>query len=149
MSEAHPVVVVGFDGSDASKDALRWAARQAQLTDGEVNAVIAWDFPPTYGFYVDYSEAEFAGHARTTLEEAVAEVLGDPPPVPITVSAVRGRPAEVVIEASQSADLLVVGTRGRGAFTGMLLGSVSQHCVQHAACPVVVVRPRAVSRPRK
>jgi nucleotide-binding universal stress UspA family protein len=142
MTEARPVVVVGIDGSDASKDALRWAAKQAECTNGEVHAVIAWEFPPSYGFYVDYSEAEFEAQARTTLEEAVTEVLGEPPSVPVVFSVVRGRPTEALIGASQSADMLVVGSRGRGAFTGMLLGSVSQHCIQHAACPVLVVRPR-------
>lgn len=143
MTEARPVVVVGVDGSDASKDALRWAAKQAQLTGGELHAVISWDFPPSYGFYVDYSDAEFDAQARKTLEEAVTEMLGESPSVPVTFSVVKGRPAEVLIDASRSADLLVVGSHGRGAFTGMLLGSVSQHCVQRAACSVLVVRSRA------
>lgn len=141
MTEARPVIVVGVDGSAASKDALRWAARQAQLTGGEVNAMIAWEFPPSFGYYVDYSEAEFVADARKTLDEAVAESLGEPPSVPVTFSVVKGQPAAVLIEASRSADLVVVGSRGRGAFAGMLLGSVSQRCVQHATCPVVVVRP--------
>jgi nucleotide-binding universal stress UspA family protein len=142
MTEARSVVVVGVDGSDASKDALRWAAKQAECSNGEVHAVITWEFPPSYGFYVDYSEAEFDTQARKTLEEAVAEVLGKPPSVPVTLSVVKGRPTEALVGASRSADMLVVGSRGRGAFTGMLLGSVSLHCIQHAACPVLVVRPR-------
>lgn len=140
MSEAHPSIVVGVDGSDASKAALRWAAKYAQLTGGNVQAVISWEFPPTYGFYVDYSEAAFVEDGRKTLEKTVSEALGDPPPVPMTFSVVEGRPAGVLIDAAQGADLLVVGSRGRGAFTGMLLGSVSQHCVSHATCPVLVIR---------
>lgn len=140
MTEARPVVVVGVDGSDASKDALRWAAKQAQLTSGEVHAVIAWQWPFTYGYYTGYSDADFAAQSRETLEEAVTESLGELPPVPVTFSVVEGHPAPVLIEASRSADLLVVGSRGRGAFTAMLLGSVSENCVHHASCPVVVIR---------
>lgn len=140
MTEARSVVVVGVDGSDASKDALRWAAKQAQLTGGEVQAVIAWQWPLTYGYYGVFSDVDFAAQARTTLEEVIAESLGEPPSVPVISSVVEGHPAAVLIEASRSADLLVVGSRGRGVFTGMLLGSVSESCVHHATCPVLVIR---------
>nr|WP_083212255.1 universal stress protein [Mycobacterium malmoense] len=143
MTDARPVIAVGIDGSEASKDALRWAANQAQLTSGEVHAVIAWQTPSSYGYYVDYFDADAAADARKTLQEVVSSTLGESPSVPVTSRVVKGQPAEVLIEASRSADLLVVGSRGRGAFTGMLLGSVSQHCVQHAACPVLVVRAPA------
>lgn len=140
MSEVRPVIVVGIDGSKASEDALRWAAAQAQLTAGEVHAVTAWQTPSSYGFYVDYTDADAAADARKTLEHVITEGLGESPSVPVITRVVEGRPAEVLIEASRSADLLVVGNRGRGAFAGMLLGSVSQHCVQDAACPVLVFR---------
>lgn len=140
MTEAHPIIVVGVDGSEASADALRWAAKQAQLTAGEVHAVITWQTPSSYGFYVDYTDDDAAADARKTLEKVVTKVLGEPPSAPVTLRVVRGQAAEVLTEASRSADLLVVGSRGRGGFAGMLLGSVSQHCVQHAACPVLVFR---------
>jgi len=140
MTEAHPVIVVGVDGSQVSADALRWAAKQAVLTAGEVQAVITWQPPSSYGYYVDYSDADAAADARKTLEELVTKVLGEPPSAPVTLRVVKGQPAEVLTAASRSADLLVVGSRGRGGFVGMLLGSVSQHCVQHAACPVLVFR---------
>lgn len=149
MNEVRPVIVVGIDGSKASEDALRWAASQAQLIGGEVHAVIAWQMPSSYGFYVDYSEEEAAADTGKTLEQVVSKTLGIPPPVPVTSSVVKGRPTEVLVEASRSADLLVVGSRGRGAFTGMLLGSVSQHCVQHAACPVLVFRDLAEQPPNE
>lgn len=139
-SETRPVVVVGVDGSRASKDVLRWAARQAQLTGAELRAVIAWRWPTTYGWAPDYSGFDFAADARKTLEEAVTEALGAAPSVPVIINVIEGHPAEVLIDASRAADLLVVGSRGHGAFTGMLLGSVSQHCVQHATCPVLVYR---------
>ena len=140
MTEAHPVIVVGIDGSEASADALRWAANQARLSAGEVQAVITWQTPSSYGFYVDYTDDDATADARKTLEKVVADVLGEPPSVPVNLRVVKGQPADVLTEATRSADLLVVGSRGRGAFAGMLLGSVSQHCVQHASCPVLVFR---------
>lgn len=140
MPETRPVIVVGIDGSSCSEDALRWAAKQAQLTGAEVHAVIAWQSPSSYGYYVDYSDADAAADAEKTLERVISESLGAPPSAPVTSVVVKGQPAEALVDASRSADLLVVASRGRGAFAGMLLGSVSQHCVQHAACPVVVVR---------
>lgn len=140
MTKSDPVIIVGIDGSQASEDALRWAAGQAQLTGGALHAVITWQTPSSYGYYVDYSDADAASDARKILKTAVACALGESPPVSPTLRVVKGQPADVLIEASRSADLLVVGSRGRGAFTGMLLGSVSQHCVQHALCPVVVIR---------
>lgn len=142
MTEAvmRPVIVIGVDGSEPSKDAVRWAAKQAELTGAELHAVTAWRFPPTYGYPVDYSDVDFAAQARKTLEEVVAETLGQTPPVPVTARVIEGHPAAVLIDASRSADLLVVGSRGRGAFTEMLLGSVSQQCALHATCPVLVVR---------
>ncbi|HET9117510.1 MAG TPA: universal stress protein [Pseudonocardiaceae bacterium] len=95
---------------------------------------------PTYGCAPDYSDVDFAAQLGKMLEGIVAETSGAAPSVPVRTSVVEGHPAEVLVEASRVAELLVVGSRGHGAFTGMLLGSVSQHCVQHAAGPVVVVR---------
>ncbi|TVS87014.1 universal stress protein [Mycobacterium helveticum] len=134
-------MVVGVDGSPGSEGALRWAAKQAQLTGAELHAITSWQTPSAYGYYVDYSDADAAAEAQKTLEQVISKSLGTPPSVPVVTSVVKGQPAEVLVEASRSAELLVVGSRGRGTFTAMLLGSVSQHCVQHAACTVVVVRP--------
>jgi nucleotide-binding universal stress UspA family protein len=139
-AETRPVIVVGVDGSQPSKDALIWAAKQAELTGAELHAVIAWRWPPTYGYPVDYSDVDFAAQARKKLEEFVTDTLGPTPPVLVTIRVIEGHPAAVLIDASRSADLLVVGRHGHGAFTGMLLGSVSQQCVLHATCPVLVVR---------
>jgi nucleotide-binding universal stress UspA family protein len=88
----------------------------------------------------DSSGFDFAVDARKTLEEAVTETPGAPPSIPVTISVIDGHPAPVLVDASRSADLLVAGSHGRGAFTGMLLGSVSQLCAQHARCPVLVYR---------
>ncbi|MER6310190.1 universal stress protein [Streptomyces sp. NPDC001657] len=142
--ETRPIVV-GVDGSESSKEALRWAVRQAELTDSQVSAVIAWEYPPLYGSigWLDAPQ-ELAGHikmwADQALDGAVREVVkaGDMSRVKATVA--YGTPAAVLLDAAQGASLLVVGSRGRGGFSGALLGSVSQHCSQHAPCPVVVVR---------
>lgn len=133
---------MGLDGSPASKEALRWAVGQAKVVGAELLAVMAWRQPVSYGYLPDYSDADLEGDARKRLEQTVAEVLSADPAVPVTASVVDGHPAPVLIEAARGAELLVVGSHGHGAFVGMLLGSVSQHCVQHAPCPVVVVRPR-------
>lgn len=132
-----PVIVAGVDGSAQSKQALRWAARQAALTGAELRAVIAWHLPEAYG----YTGRDYAADAAEILDKAVTGALGPDPGIPLVTQVIEGHPAAVLIEMCRDADLLVVGSHGRGAFEGMLLGSVSQHCVQHACCPVVVVRP--------
>lgn len=133
-------IVVGVDGSESSKDALEWAARQARLSGADLRVVCAWDFPASYGWAADYSDADFAGQARKALDATVAQVLGDVPEGLLITHVEQGHAAEILVDASRGADLLVVGSRGHGAFAGMLLGSVSQHCAQHAVCPVVIVR---------
>ena len=130
------VIVAGVDGSPCGAEALRWAARQAKLTGSELHAVAVWRLPEIYG----YTPRDFEDDARNALESAIQEALGEAAPVQVVAEVVEGHPAGVLIEASRGAQLLVVGSHGRGAFTGMLLGSVSQHCVTHAHCPVVVVR---------
>jgi nucleotide-binding universal stress UspA family protein len=143
-------IVVGIDGSEDSKDALRWAARQAELTATTLTVVTAWQLPvsfgtvwqmpATYGKSHDLSQVDFAADAKKTLDATLEEVLGADAHVSVTPQLVSGRAAPVLIEASRHAALLVVGRSGHGGFAGMLIGSVSQHCVSHAACPVVVVR---------
>lgn len=134
-------IVVGADGSPSSKAALRWALRQARQTGARVQAVTAWEFPAYYGMGAVVPYEDFAANAGKILSESVQEALeGDQPDVPVLESVVAGHPAQVLIDLSAHAALLVVGSRGHGAFTGTLLGSVSQHCAQHAHCPVVVVR---------
>ncbi|MEU0368854.1 universal stress protein [Streptomyces sp. NPDC006283] len=138
-------IVVGVDGSDASKQALRWAVRQAEVTRGVVEAVTAWDFPEFHGALgwlppSSGDEAALEAEASKELTEAVEEAVGPQPPVEVRTAVRYGTPASVLLNASRSASLLVVGSRGLGGFAGLLLGSVAQHCIQHAACPVLVVR---------
>lgn len=134
------VIVVGVDGSEPSKQALKWAARQAQLTGAALRAVMSWDLP-TAAFLAPIPQtSDFDSDAHTALTRAVDEALGSPPPVWLTQIVRHGRAHDVLIEESTQADLLVVGNRGHGELAGILLGSISEHCVTHAHCPVVVVR---------
>lgn len=133
-------IVVGVDGSPPSRAALRWAVRQARLTDSVVEALIAWDYPTTAGWPVLPLPDDFESTFGKTLAEAVAQIRTDEPGVEIRKTVADGNAAEALITAAHGADLLVVGNRGHGAFTQALLGSVSQHCVHLATCPVVVVR---------
>ncbi|MDA8318925.1 MAG: universal stress protein [Actinomycetota bacterium] len=139
------LVVVGVDGSPASAMAMAWAARYAKAMGATVRAVLAWHYPAAAGpAPIGVAPAVVAGDIeqarREDLEKAIAATFGDPPSVKVEPKVVYGHPSQVLIDESRDADLLVVGSRGHGGFTGMLLGSVSTHCVTHAACPVTVVR---------
>ncbi len=140
-------ILVGVDGSAASQQALRWALGQSQRTGQRVHAVISWDYPTTVGpGMVMMGDLDWEGHAENILRTTVAETLDPAEAGRVTQHVVCGHPAQALLGAAGPADLLVVGSRGRGGFTGMLLGSVSQHVVAHAPCPVVVVptpAPRA------
>ena len=121
--------------------ALRWAILQAELTGCEVEAVTAWQLPSRYGFAAVTDRAtDFEGDARKILADALNEVSSVEPDVLIRSSVAEGHPAEVLVRAARGADMLVVGSRGHGGFTGAVLGSVSQYCVHHAPCPVLVIR---------
>lgn len=133
-------IVVGVDGSEPSKAALRWATRQAVLTGGVVEAVTAWQYPAWYGAGPIAAGFDFADNATKILTQAIDDAFGSDRPVGIRPRVVYGHPASVLLDAAHGADLLVVGNRGHGGFTEALLGSVSQHVVQHAECPVVVIR---------
>lgn len=136
-----PPVVVGVDGSDASKDALRWAADYARMNGTPLKAVSAWHWPVSLvGALPMPDDFDPMAEAHDNLEAILTEVLGAAPGCPVSSQVVGGPASAVLIEESQSAGLLVVGSRGHGGFTGLLLGSVSEHCARYAACPVVVVR---------
>jgi nucleotide-binding universal stress UspA family protein len=134
-------VVVGVDGSPSSKRALAWAARQAAVTGSELLVVTTWEFPTGNGWAPPWPP-EFRPdlEAGTRLAHDVEEVLGGEPRSTVTKSVVEGHPAVVLTDLSRTASLVVVGSRGHGEFTGMLLGSVSEFLTTHAHCPVVVIR---------
>jgi nucleotide-binding universal stress UspA family protein len=140
-----PVVVVGVDGSPESVAALQWAARYSEATGATVRAVLSWHFPAAagpapVGVAPKPISNEINASMQETLGNAIAEVYGEPSPGRVESRIDYGHPAQVLIDESGNADLLVVGSRGHGKFTGMVIGSVSIHCVTHAHCPVVVVR---------
>jgi nucleotide-binding universal stress UspA family protein len=137
-----PRIVVGVDGSASSRAALRWALGQARISGGEVHAVTSWEHPPIYGWVLPVADEEFAERAAGALAEAVRDVAGPAGAAQVRQSVACGNAAQVLLEAAGEADLLVVGNRGHRGFARALLGSVSQHCVQHSPCPVVVVRYR-------
>ncbi|MFD4951376.1 universal stress protein [Streptomyces sp. NPDC058451] len=141
-------VVVGVDGSPSSCAALRWAAEYARLVGGVMEAIHAWDTPSAIGWTGPAIDPEFdLEQARERFAEGLRGVFGDDRPAHLVEYLVEGDPSEVLIRASAGADVLVVGSRGRGGFARAMLGSVSQRCAQHAACPVVVVRPDHEVRP--
>jgi nucleotide-binding universal stress UspA family protein len=143
-----PVVVAGVDGSAESIAALSWASRYAAATGGTVRAVLAWHYPAAAGLApVGVAPDAVREETERVMGAQLADAIGKAIPDSAAAAAVEaklayGHPAEVLIDESRHADLLVVGSRGHGAFTGMLTGSVSVHCVNHAECPVVVVRNR-------
>lgn len=138
-------VVVGVDGSAESLAALRWAATYVRANGAGITAVLSWHYPAPVGLApIGVAPAVVSEEVRANMQDALGkaltEVFGTPVPNNVHAKVAYGHPAAVLVEESEHADLLVVGHRGIGAFTGMLVGSVSIHCVNHAACPVVVVR---------
>ena len=141
-------IVIGVDGSPSSKAALAWAVEQAALTGASVEAVISWHYPIMAGGvpFAPIAVAEntdFGGFAALVLTDAIAETVDPDGPVKISSVVREGNAAQVLLDVAKGAELLVVGSRGHGGFTEALLGSVSQACVHHACCPVVIIRAAA------
>jgi|688.fasta_scaffold306343_2 nucleotide-binding universal stress UspA family protein len=136
-------IVVGVDSSKGSRAALRWAHRESIIRNCELEVVTVWQFPITTtlpAFGAMPTSEDLGGESERALVATIADegiVATDEAPVMILVA--EGSPAAALLEAAKDADLLVVGARGHGGFAGLLLGSVSQQCVTHAPCPVVVV----------
>jgi nucleotide-binding universal stress UspA family protein len=135
-------VIVGVDGSPHSDRALSWACRRAESCGDTVRAVCAWslgvsgeDWTPQPGV-----KPEGQRYAEQILREAVERLRCDLPAAKVETAVVEGHPGQVLVDMSADADLLVVGSRGRSEVSGLLLGSVSQHSVHRAHCPVTVVR---------
>ncbi|MDQ0770995.1 nucleotide-binding universal stress UspA family protein [Pseudarthrobacter defluvii] len=135
-------IVVGVDGSDQSRAAMDWAIEESKLRKGEVQAVTARSFPyvsDAMGTAWDYEI--FQKDAQAILEAELERVKDQG--VTVTGRIVEGNPASALIDASKDADLVALGSRGHGGFTGMLLGSVSHQTIHHAHCPVLVIREPA------
>jgi nucleotide-binding universal stress UspA family protein len=145
MASEGQLVVVGVDGSAESVAALRWAAAYAAATGSRLRAVMAWHYPAAVGpAPVGVAPAAITDEVRQHVNEALDKTIAEAAVgVDVEKQVGYGHPAQVLVDQSAGADLLVVGSRGHGAFTGMLVGSVSVHCVTHAHCPVVVIRTDA------
>jgi nucleotide-binding universal stress UspA family protein len=156
------VIVVGVDGSKSSSEALKWAAEEARLRGATLKVVRAWQVPAFaygYGAYVQpatavvdwrsESEALLDDQVRAVLGEATGSSegprngLGELAGLTVVSEVLEGPAAQVLIEAAGGAELLVVGSRGLGGFSGLLLGSVSAQLAHHAPCPLTIVRDRA------
>ena len=143
-------VVVGVDGSAESREALRFALDDAARRGTGVRVVSALGppqfWPEAYGQAGPPTTADLTGELRAAARRMVDDLLAERPglaAVPVELQEAVGQPAQVLVERSRGADLLVVGHRGRGGFASVLLGSVGLQCVLHAECPVAVVRPQA------
>lgn len=142
---AAETVIVGVDGSASSAAALDWAARYAEATGTELVAVLAWHYPsavggPPVGVAPEPVTSEVERSRYEILDKAIETSCANRPSVRVQRRVVYGHPAQVLIDESNDAALLVVGSKGYGGFRGMMLGSISTHCVTHAACPVTVVK---------
>ncbi len=144
------VIVVGVDQSAGANAALRFAVEEARLRQATLRVVHAWQFGyigatglegwlPAVGGEL----GDFRRGAKAALDQTLKEVVADTEGLTLERRVEQGPAAAVLVEESQDADLLVVGSRGHGGFAQLLLGSVSQQCAQHAFCPVVVVRGTA------
>ena len=145
-----PQIVVGVDGSAESREALVWAAKHAQSVGGTLCVVHAWSppFVEALGVPPLMDWGPLRQRAESFPAAFAREVLGEEPSITVVPRTVRGTPAQVLVDASKDADLLVVGSRGLGGLKGMLLGSVGHHCAAHAHCPVVIFRaPHRRERP--
>lgn len=135
-------VVVGVDGSQTSQAAIRFAFQAAALRDAPLVAVHAWsDLPVTTAWEITTSWQSIQQHESEVLTQWLTETQTEYPGVHIEQVVVQDGPAHILLDQAKNAQLVVVGSRGRGGFRGLLLGSTSQALIQHAACPVAVVPP--------
>jgi nucleotide-binding universal stress UspA family protein len=143
-------VVVGIDGTEASREALRWAADEAKLRGTALRVVHSWSRPyavsgpnpQSHRPAVDEEDTE-RRLAEDLVDRELAATGVEVTGVPIEREPVEGRPAKTLIDAAQHADLLVIGSDPHGRLAHEPLGRVGRECVQHAPCPVVIVRPMA------
>ncbi|HEX4905281.1 MAG TPA: universal stress protein [Acidimicrobiales bacterium] len=136
-------IVVGVDNSPGARRALEWALDEAALRDATVVAVHAWQLPyvlsTPLGVVSVPVDDDATAEAEAELAAVIDEVAAAHPSTPVERQVVLGSPAAALIEEGADAQLIVVGSRGRGGFAGLLLGSVSHQLAHHAPCPVVIV----------
>lgn len=133
-------VAVGIDGSDESASAMRWGAEYVHDTGGIVHAITIWHLPVHLGYRMPASESELEQRARRSLDSVVRPVRTEFAKVDIRTHVRRGQVVDELVRVSNQVDLLVLGNKGHGAFTGMMVGSVALKLVHYARCSVVVAR---------
>ena len=142
-------IVVGVDGSAGSALAFEWALRQAELTNADLTAALAYSYDLWWiDGGTDYEPKQIerkALEARRILDDMLTDLVPEGTEVTVHAIVVEGHATTALLEIARDADLLVLGSRGRGELAGLLLGSVSQRCAERASCPVVVV-PDATRR---
>jgi nucleotide-binding universal stress UspA family protein len=132
-------IVVGVDGSSYSERALHWAAFLGESLGARVEAVAAWDYPAATGWAPPPADWSPEDDMKKVVQDTIHKVFGAHPPAGMTADVREGGAAKVLLEASEGAGMLVVGSRGHGGFVGLLLGSVSANVAEHAKCPVLIV----------
>jgi nucleotide-binding universal stress UspA family protein len=134
-------VLVGVDGSEGSRRALRWAAREAAVREAALQPVMAWQDRYDFGELPlgPVDEEKIAAGAKERMDTMLAEVTGEDPALPTDPLVLHADAAQELCARSAGAALLVVGSRGHGGFAGLLLGSVSTKCAHHSRCPVAIV----------
>jgi nucleotide-binding universal stress UspA family protein len=152
LDDVAGLVTVGVDGSERAREALRFALAEARVRNAKLRVISAWRIPPFTANgagaipVYDLLCEELAASARRLVDAELDSVDAGASGIEIERRAVRGDAADALVKNSAEADLLVVGSHGRGAIGGVLLGSVSEACIHHAACPVAVVRAFAAAR---
>lgn len=134
-----PRIVVGVDGSDGSKDALRWAADLARLLHARIDAVATWELPAGVLARALPQSFSLEPEIQQVLDDSVSAVFGSDRPTGLRLKVLQGPAATTLVTVSEGALMLVVGSRGLGGFAGLLLGSVSARVAERASCPVLVV----------
>jgi nucleotide-binding universal stress UspA family protein len=141
-STNRPRIVVGIDGSPHAEAALRWASRVAKAEDATIEVIAAWEYG-IYGWVAVPMGYEPAEHTRRLADASIEAVFGEHAPRGLTLRVLEQNPARALLDAGKDALMIVVGCRGRGGFSGLLLGSVSQKVAEHATAPVLVVHHQA------
>lgn len=143
-------IVVGVDGSEPSKQALRWAAFIASTTGASIDAIASWRlnaFASGPALIERPAEWDRTKEISAMLSATLTDVFADSPPARLNSVVQEGVAAKVLVEASEGARMLIIGNRGHGGFVGLLLGSVSTVCAAHATCPVMVIHGNTPAPP--
>ena len=133
-------IVVGIDGSESSKNALRWAAKLAPTISDSIDVFVVWEYPAMLGWeggIPDWLRPD--EDAQKVLDATLKSIFGEVLPKGLVGRIQQGHPASFLLDASKSAAMIIVGSRGHGGFSNLLLGSVSSACAEHAVSPVLIV----------